>query len=170
VKAFVEEATADRSASPTSDHPAGDPRDKAKIPCAFIITGPNIASQGLLFEQLEEALSGSTPSKFVRLRSTEATNLKAILARIVRETTSRYTDDEDDDNRLTIGKLVSVLRGGPNDRPVLTGIRTESFSITTWRLWSIISQHRRTPVITYSSQFRTAKASTACYSQISYSS
>ncbi|RSL44648.1 hypothetical protein CEP54_014601 [Fusarium duplospermum] len=82
VKAFVEDAKTD----------CGD-----RIPSAFIITGPNIASQDLLFQQLSDALQQATPSKFVRLRSSEASTLKATLKKIIRDVTAKVSDEEDDD-------------------------------------------------------------------------
>ncbi|SPO00853.1 related to origin recognition complex subunit 3 [Cephalotrichum gorgonifer] len=76
-----------------------------KIPSAFILTGPNLASQDLLFEQLQESLLSSTPSKFVRLRSSDATNLKATLRKIIRDITSKSSDEEDDRLVMKNGKL-----------------------------------------------------------------
>ncbi|KAK3693833.1 origin recognition complex subunit 3 N-terminus-domain-containing protein [Podospora appendiculata] len=67
-----------------------------KIPAGFIITGPNIASQDLLFEQLAEGLSEATGAKVVRLRSAGAPNLKAVLKKIIRDATSRGADGGDD--------------------------------------------------------------------------
>jgi origin recognition complex subunit 3 len=67
-----------------------------RIPSAFIITGPNIASQDLLFEQLSESLQNSVKSRFVRLRSTDAGNLKVTLKKIIRDVSARASDDEDD--------------------------------------------------------------------------
>ncbi|CAM1507191.1 Fc.00g068320.m01.CDS01 [Cosmosporella sp. VM-42] len=84
--------------------------DKAKLGCtdqvpsAFIITGPNIASQDLLFEQLSETLQQSTPSKFVRLRSSEASTLKTTLKKIIRDVTSKVSDDDDDDLQVGNGQ------------------------------------------------------------------
>ncbi|KZL86627.1 origin recognition complex subunit [Colletotrichum incanum] len=69
---------------------------QSKIPSAFIITGPNISSQDLLFEQLSETLEENTRSKFVRLRSSEATNLKAALKKIIEDATSRGSLDDED--------------------------------------------------------------------------
>ncbi|KAK1514327.1 origin recognition complex subunit [Colletotrichum costaricense] len=69
---------------------------QSKIPTAFIITGPNISSQDLLFEQLSETLEGNTRSKFVRLKSSEASNLKAALKKIIEDATSRGSLDDDD--------------------------------------------------------------------------
>ncbi|KAL6878664.1 origin recognition complex subunit 3 N-terminus domain-containing protein [Trichoderma novae-zelandiae] len=60
-----------------------------KIPAAFIITGPNIASQDLLFEQLSDSLQRASTSKFIRLRSSEATNLKNALKKIIQDATSK---------------------------------------------------------------------------------
>ncbi|KAF5675026.1 origin recognition complex subunit 3 [Fusarium heterosporum] len=79
---FINEAVAD----------SGD-----RIPSAFIITGPNIASQDLLFQQFSETLQQTTPSKFVGLRSSEATTLKATLKKIIRDVTAKVSNDEDDD-------------------------------------------------------------------------
>ncbi|KAL7799154.1 origin recognition complex subunit 3 N-terminus domain-containing protein [Trichoderma ceciliae] len=60
-----------------------------KIPSAFINTGPNIASQDLLFEQLSDSLQRSSLSKFIRLRSSEATNLKNALKKVIQDATSK---------------------------------------------------------------------------------
>ncbi|KAG6008948.1 hypothetical protein E4U21_003498 [Claviceps maximensis] len=60
-----------------------------QIPSAFIVTGPNLASQDLLFEQLSEFLPRShSPSKFVRLKSSEAITLKAALKKTIRDATT----------------------------------------------------------------------------------
>ncbi|PTB36967.1 uncharacterized protein TrAFT101_007175 [Trichoderma asperellum] len=69
-----------------------------KIPSAFIITGPNIASQDLLFEQLSDSLQKTSQSKFIRLRSSEATNLKNALKKIIQDATSQtlVVDGEED--------------------------------------------------------------------------
>ncbi|KAK3996825.1 origin recognition complex subunit 3 [Cladorrhinum sp. PSN332] len=64
-----------------SSAPSGSGGDN-KIPAGFVITGPNIASQELLFEQLAERL-GSSGAKVVRLRAAEAGNLKAGLRRVI---------------------------------------------------------------------------------------
>jgi origin recognition complex subunit 3 len=76
-----------------------------RIPSAFIITGPNIASQDLLFEQLSETLQSldeTTPSKFVRLRSSDATTLKSTLKKIIRDATSKPSENSEDDVDLQI--------------------------------------------------------------------
>ncbi|KAF4824055.1 Origin recognition complex subunit 3 [Colletotrichum tropicale] len=69
---------------------------RSKIPAAFVITGPNIASQDLLFEQLSETLQETTRSKFVRLKSSEASNIKAALKKIIEDATSRGSLDDED--------------------------------------------------------------------------
>ncbi|EFQ26345.1 origin recognition complex subunit [Colletotrichum graminicola] len=82
-------------------------RDQAcpqnKISSAFIITGPNISSQDLLFEQLSETLEENTRSKFVRLKSSEAINLKAALKTIIEDATSRGSLD-DEDVEISLGQ------------------------------------------------------------------
>ncbi|KAL7629340.1 Origin recognition complex subunit 3 [Parahypoxylon ruwenzoriense] len=74
-----------------------------KIASAFIITGPNLASQDLLFEQLSETLQVQGDAKVVRLRSGDASNLKAVLRKIIHDVTARGVDDEND-VELTVGK------------------------------------------------------------------
>ncbi|KAG5967093.1 hypothetical protein E4U58_002312 [Claviceps cyperi] len=64
-----------------------------QIPSAFIITGPNIASQDLLFEQLSESLlQRSSPSRFVRLKSSETLTLKAALKKTIQDATACVED------------------------------------------------------------------------------
>ncbi|PHH89036.1 hypothetical protein CDD83_6733 [Cordyceps sp. RAO-2017] len=67
-----------------------------QIPAAFIITGPNLASQDLLFEQLSETLRQSFASKLVRLRSSEAATLKAALKKTIRDATASDAAEEED--------------------------------------------------------------------------
>lgn len=81
----------------------------SKIPAALIVTGPNIASQDLLFAQLagdDEAFRGQG-GRFVRLRAAEAPNLKAALRKIVREAGSRAVATGDEEEELAVGKDVS---------------------------------------------------------------
>lgn len=70
-----------------------------KIPSAFIITGPDIASQDLLFDQLSENLEAKTTGKVVRLRSAEVGSLKAALKRIIQGVTTKQVsgDNEEDE-------------------------------------------------------------------------
>ncbi|KAK0737606.1 origin recognition complex subunit 3 N-terminus-domain-containing protein [Apiosordaria backusii] len=66
---------------------AQEKEGKGRIPAGFIITGPNIAGQDLLFGQLGEALTttGGKGARFIRLRAGEVGNLKGALKKIVRE-------------------------------------------------------------------------------------
>lgn len=74
------------------------PSQSDKIPAAYIITGPNTASQQLLFDQLADSLQDlAKPARVVSIRSAEAPNLKATLKKIIREaTTSRASEEEDE--------------------------------------------------------------------------
>ncbi|KAI1367360.1 origin recognition complex subunit 3 N-terminus-domain-containing protein [Xylaria arbuscula] len=67
-----------------------------KIPSAFIITGPNIASQDLLFEQLSETLHNEANAQTVRLRSGDASNLRAVLRKIIQDVVSKDTSTGDE--------------------------------------------------------------------------
>lgn len=81
--------------------------EPTKIPAGLIVTGPNIASQDLLFEQLAERLGSATQGRFVRLRSAEAPNLKTTLKKIIRDVT-RQTSDDDENAELALGSDVSL--------------------------------------------------------------
>lgn len=73
------------------------PSKSDKIPAAYIITGPNTASQQLLFDQLADSLQDlAKPAKLVSIRSAEAPNLKATLKKIIRDATSRSSDEDDE--------------------------------------------------------------------------
>lgn len=81
-----------------------------KIPAALIVTGPNIASQDLLFSQLgsDDRHGGVGGGRFVRLRAAEAPNLKAALRKIVRDVVARALVEEGSgDGELAVGKDVS---------------------------------------------------------------
>ncbi|KAK2600253.1 Origin recognition complex subunit 3 [Conoideocrella luteorostrata] len=79
-----------------------------QIPSAFVITGPNIASQDLLFQQLSESLQQSVGGKFVRLKSSEAVTLKAALKKTIREAMASVGDEENDD--LQVGNSQDTRR------------------------------------------------------------
>lgn len=79
----------------------------AKIPAGLIVTGPNIASQDLLFSQLAESLGADVHGRLVCLRSAEAPNLKATLKKIIRDVTRSAGDGEDEEG--AVGTNVSVL-------------------------------------------------------------
>lgn len=81
------------------------------IPAAFIITGPNIASQDLLFEQLSESLRGEGTSGFVRLRSSEAITLKAALKKTIHDAMASVGDADGDDLQIENARDVSHLLG-----------------------------------------------------------
>jgi origin recognition complex subunit 3 len=81
--------------------------DKDKIPSGFIVTGANIASQELLFEQLSEDLEENSHAKVVRLRSADASNLKATLKKIIHDVTARASVDGDD-LEVAVGKDVCI--------------------------------------------------------------
>lgn len=77
-------------------------RDIATIPAGFIVTGPNIASQGLLFEQLSSHLRAEVNGLVVVLRSGDASNIKTILKKVIRDATNQKTSIDEDDE-FTIG-------------------------------------------------------------------
>lgn len=66
------------------------------MPTGFIVTGPNIASQGLLFEQLSERLKTEVNGPVVTLRSGDAANLKAALKQLIRDATNQRAVNEDE--------------------------------------------------------------------------
>lgn len=77
-----------------------------RIPAGLIVTGPNIASQELLFSQLAERVEG----RFVRLRSAEAVGLKGTLRKIIRDLTRGSGEDgEEEDEGVTVGRTVSIV-------------------------------------------------------------
>lgn len=84
------------------------------IPTGLIVTGPNGASQEMLFSQLAERL-GADGRRFVRLRSAEAVGLKATLRKIIRDVTRAGGDgeEEEDDDEGVTGKNVSKKRRLP---------------------------------------------------------
>lgn len=98
-------STLDAVASFVRDAPAEEP---TKIPAGLIVTGPNIASQDLLFEQLAERLGDDVvQGRCVRLRAAEAPNLKTTLKKIIWDVTRQKAND-DDDAELAVGKDASV--------------------------------------------------------------
>ena len=103
-----------------------------KIPSAFIITGPNIASQDLLFDQLSEALQTRAKSATVRLRSGDASNLKAVLKKIIHDVTAS-TADEGDDLEVAVGKDVRLHLPSPSFKYTNSVPRSGNISITTLR-------------------------------------
>lgn len=76
---------------------ADENRGGAKVPTGFICTGPNIASQSLLFKQLSARLGADINGPVVNLRSGDASNLKAVLKQIIRDATNQKSSDDDED-------------------------------------------------------------------------
>jgi origin recognition complex subunit 3 len=76
------------------------------VPTGFIATGPNIASQSLLFKQLTTRLRTETNGPVVNLRSGGASNLKAVLKQVIRDATNQKSTD--DDEELSIEQDVSA--------------------------------------------------------------
>jgi origin recognition complex subunit 3 len=74
----------------------------------LIVTGPNIASQELLFSQLAERLKSHIHGPVVILRSTDASNLKTLLKKVIRDATNQK-EDEEDELQMT-SKDVSALK------------------------------------------------------------
>jgi origin recognition complex subunit 3 len=70
-------------------------RSDDKLPSAFIVTGPNISSQGLLFNQLSTRLKQEVDGPVIILRSGDAMNLKSVLKLLIRAATSQLSDDEE---------------------------------------------------------------------------
>ncbi|CAG8952603.1 hypothetical protein HYFRA_00009709 [Hymenoscyphus fraxineus] len=86
-----------------------------RLPASFIVTGPNIASQGLLFKQLSTRLRVEVDGPVVVLRSGDASNLKAILKQLIRAATNQGGHDEEvlheQDGRKLLYYDLEILRG-----------------------------------------------------------
>lgn len=76
------------------------------------MTGPNIASQGLLFEQISERLKTDINGPVVTLRSGGASNLKAFLKQLIRDATNQRVTDEEEGNSFE--KDVGTVHPLPN--------------------------------------------------------
>ncbi|KAG0133228.1 origin recognition complex subunit 3 N-terminus-domain-containing protein [Tuber indicum] len=73
---------------------------EGKIPTALVLAGPNIASHELLFDQLAQRIrSQDRTGPVVVLTSKDATNLKTILRKLIRDATQQDegVDDEEED-------------------------------------------------------------------------
>ncbi|KAH0565082.1 hypothetical protein GP486_001522 [Trichoglossum hirsutum] len=64
---------------------ASEQRCYGKIPTGLILTGPGIASHGLLFEQLVTRIQAEDIGPAVVLTSGEASNLKTVLKKLIRK-------------------------------------------------------------------------------------
>ena len=67
------------------------------LPTGFIATGPNIASQSLLFKQISTRLKLQVNGPVVTVRSGDVSNLKAALKQIIRDATNQKGMDEDEE-------------------------------------------------------------------------
>lgn len=75
------------------------------MPAGFIATGPNIASQSLLFTQLSERLKTTINGPVVILQSGDTSNFKAALKQIIRDATNQKSTDEEE--AIAFGQGVS---------------------------------------------------------------
>ncbi|TVY17954.1 Origin recognition complex subunit 3 [Lachnellula arida] len=86
-----------------------------RVPASFIVTGPNIASQDLLFKQLSARLKKEINGPIVTLRSGDASNLKAVLKQLIRDATNQRSEDEElsleQDGRKLLNYDLEILQG-----------------------------------------------------------
>ncbi|KAH8815106.1 origin recognition complex subunit 3 N-terminus-domain-containing protein [Xylogone sp. PMI_703] len=89
-----------------------------RISTSFIVTGPNITSQDLLFEQLSERLSREINGPVITLRSGDATNLRACLKKLIRDATNQRPNGEEEeslsiqqDGRKLLNYDLDILHG-----------------------------------------------------------
>jgi origin recognition complex subunit 3 len=71
------------------------------------VTGPNIASQGILFEKLCTRLRKKINGPVITLRSGDVSNLKAALKQLIRDGVNQK-GVEDGDEDLSSGTDVSI--------------------------------------------------------------
>lgn len=83
-----------------------------------MVTGPNITSQGLLFNQLSTHLRSQIDGPVVVLRSGDASNLKAVLKQIIRDATNQRPCEDDEgelssqrDGRKLLNYDLEILHG-----------------------------------------------------------
>lgn len=70
------------------------------------MTGPNIASQGLLFNQLSDRLRSQINGPVVTLRSGDASNFKAVLKRFIRDATNQKANEEEEEEESSLAQVV----------------------------------------------------------------
>ncbi|KAI9795823.1 MAG: hypothetical protein M1835_005146 [Candelina submexicana] len=77
-----------------------------KLPTGLIVAGPDIASHGLLFEQIAARIRGECNGPAIIITAGEAPNLKTALKNITKKGTNRShaLDDEGDDKEYTLQK------------------------------------------------------------------
>ncbi|KAK0118781.1 hypothetical protein ONS95_007663 [Cadophora gregata] len=73
-------------------------KDLDRLPTGFVVTGPNITSQGLLFNQLCTHLKSEIDGPVVILRSGDASNLKAVLKQFIRDATNQGPGEEEEES------------------------------------------------------------------------
>ncbi|KAF3165355.1 hypothetical protein EYR41_008561 [Orbilia oligospora] len=87
-----------------------------KLPTGLILTGPNIAAHGVLFEQIESRIQGvDKRGRVVILTSKDSSNLKNVLKKIIRCVTEIHDGfvDEDDIVEAKSGKNPSRYNYDP---------------------------------------------------------
>lgn len=124
----------------------------AKVPSAFIITGANVATQGLLFDQLADTLRDRVDARVVTLRSADASNLKAALRKIIRHATARLGHvgaAADDDKDVAVAHDVCPppfppFLASPRPSADLASLsRAAGTLTTTWKLCTVTSRPPR---------------------------
>lgn len=76
-----------------------------KIPTAVILVGPNIASHGPLFAQLATRIQvDERIGPVVVLSSKDATNLKSVLKKLIKDATQEDEGLDDEDEIVPVGK------------------------------------------------------------------
>lgn len=83
--------------------------DSNKVLTGFIVTGPNIASQSLLFNQLSERLKDEINGPVVTIRSGDASNLKAVLKQLIHDATNQRLPMDEDDERVPFERNVRFM-------------------------------------------------------------
>lgn len=72
------------------------------------MTGPNIASQELLFTQLSARLKANIDGQAVLLRSSDSTNLKAVLKQVIRDATNQRHGPEEEEEVSNLADVRGV--------------------------------------------------------------
>jgi len=79
----------------TSSRPQLTINSDGKIPTGLIVTGPNVTSQELLFSQLASRAEDEADVIVVNFRSGDATSIKTVLKKLIRDGTNEEHEDED---------------------------------------------------------------------------
>lgn len=108
------------------------------VPAALIVTGPNIASQSLLFSQLATRVRGERLGPVITLQSGDASNLRAALKKIIRDATTQK-DVQLEADLLKPGLLTVRLMFHLKYFHLLTSYRTKSYSIMTCKTYKTTS-------------------------------